>query len=49
MALKNSESSEVNRIYVKSIKQVFTREKLLIFMTWNLKINLESKPMLLDM
>ena len=49
MALKNSESSEVNRIYVTSIKQVFTREKLLIFMTWNLKINLESKLMLLDM
>ena len=49
MALKNSESSEVNTIYVKSIKQVFTREKLLIFMTWNLKINLESKLMLLDM
>ena len=43
-----SEATHVNRICTKSIKGAY-KGKLRIFMKWNLKINIELKPLQLIM
>ena len=42
MVLDNPQEAEVNKIYLKSVKQMITKRKLFIFTKCNFNINIKT-------